>query len=198
MKRMTKNKKLGFTLVELMLALAIMLLISGLFVSLILATHESYYTTYNYNDASDYCQMYAKIISDQILSDRQDTGFTSGQSRTYWMNPGSCQFELSGSGTAIVEMPRVYNRDGTLKWIFAVSDVRYDSAHNVADIDITVIDNYHNPGEPLFTYTFSVWIPNQHKWGDTTKFYGDRISVVAGSNNPVQGVNNYEIVVNKL
>ena len=203
MKRTAKNNKLGFTLVEVMLAIAIMLLISGLFVSLIIATHESFYTTYNYNDSTDYCQMYGKIISDKILADRQDTGFTSGSSRYYWMNQSTCQFEKVGDTTPIIEMPRVYNNDGTLKWIFAVTSVSFDSTKNLAAIEITVIDNYHNPGEILYEYTFTCWIPNMTKWGTNTPV-GDRITVSQGTDHPVgvnidtgETIHNYEIVVTK-
>lgn len=202
MKRTAKNNKSGFTLLEVMLAIAIIMLVSGLFVSLIIATHESYYTTYNYNDSTDYCQMYGKIISDRVLADRQDTGFTTGQHRTYWMNASTCQFEEVGSSTPIVEMPRVHNNDGTLKWIFAVSDISFDSSTNIVDFEITVIDNYHNPGEVLYVYDFSCWIPNMTKWEDPTTPVGERISVAAGTDHPLPLVgggviHNYEIVVTK-
>lgn len=193
MKKITGKNKLGFTLIEVMLAIAIILLISGLFVSLIIATHESYYTTYNYNDSTDYCQMYGKIIQDRILADRQDSSLVSGAARTYSMDATSCQF-VSGV-TPVVELPRVTNRDGTVKWIFAISDVDFDSTTNMCNIEITVIDNYRNPGTPLYTYSFGFWVPNMlDKQGDPV---GDTIEVRQGTNHAVLGVNNYDIVVVK-
>lgn len=195
MKKITRKKKAGFTLIEVMLSIAIILLISGLFVSLIIATHESYYTTYNYNDSTDYCQMYGKIIQDQILADRQDSSFASGSSRTYSMDPSQCQF-VDGSGNAIVELPRVTNRDGTLKWIFAISAVAFDPPTNICTIEITVIDNYRNPGAVLYTYEFSFWVPNMTKQDGTTPI-GDRITIEPGTSTTVSGVTNWSIVVKK-
>lgn len=195
MKKITRKKKAGFTLIEVMLSIAIILLISGLFVSLIIATHESYYTTYNYNDSTDYCQMYGKIIQDQILADRQDSSFASGTSRTYSMDPSQCQF-VDGSGNAIVELPRVTNRDGTLKWIFAISDVDFDDGTNICTIEITVIDNYRNPGAVLYTYEFSFWVPNMTDRDGNP--IGDRITIESGTSTTVSGVTNCPIVVKKL
>ena len=195
MKKITRANKTGFTLLEVMLAIAIILLISGLFVNLIIATHESYYTTYNYNDSTDYCQMYGKIIQDQILADRQDTSFGSGASRTYTMDASQCQF-VDGSGTPIVELPRVTNRDGTLKWVFAISSVDFDSATNMCNIEITVIDNYRNPGSVLYTYSFGFWVPNLKKHDNTTPI-GDTITIAPGTPTVVSGVNNYPIIITK-
>jgi prepilin-type N-terminal cleavage/methylation domain-containing protein len=48
-----KNKK-GFTLLELMLSIAIILIISGLLVGLIVAIKDGYMTVYNQNDSADY------------------------------------------------------------------------------------------------------------------------------------------------
>jgi len=201
MKKIYRNRKTGFTLIEVMLAIAIMLLVSGLFVSLIIATHESYYTTYNYNDSTDYCQMYGKIIQDQILADRQDSSFASGATHTYYMDPTQCQF-MYGT-TPVVELPRVTNRDGSLKWIFAVSDVTFDSDTNMCNIEITVIDNYHNPGVVLYEYNFGFWVPNYEMTKPDGTRVGETITVARGTNHPIgtpgSGVviDNYEIEVTK-
>lgn len=200
MKRQNKNSKAGFTLVELMLAIAIILLISGLFVSLVIATNSSYYTTYNYNDSTDYCQLFGKIIQDQILSDRQDDSFTSGTSHSYLMNSSTCQFCRTSTGTPIVEVPRVADGSGTMKWIFAVSDVSFDTDSNIVTIKINVIDNYRTPGDVLYNYNLTFWVPNlENSAGDPV---GDSITVARGTNHPVTTggatFNNYEIVVNKV
>ncbi|SMC68997.1 prepilin-type N-terminal cleavage/methylation domain-containing protein [Oscillospiraceae bacterium] len=194
MKKVTKNYKKGFTLVEVMLAVAIVVLISGLFVSLIIATHESYYTTYNYNDSTDYCQMFAKMIQDKIQADRQDTSFTTG-SRKYVMNASICQFCPSGSTTPVVEMPRVYARDGSVpKWVFCVSDVRFNESTGMCDIDITVVDAVHDPGTVLYTYTFGFYVPNYQE--------NHKIKITEGSNTPYSNggtsIDNYEIVVTRV
>ena len=199
MKRLSKGTKAGFTLIELMLAIAIILLISGMFVSLIIATNSSYYTTYNYNDSTDYCQMFGKIIQDQILADRQDDTFSSGAARSYLMNSSICQFCRAGSSTPIVEVPRVADGSGTLKWIFAVSDVTFDTDSNIATIKINVIDNYRTPGNVLYNYDLTFWVPNLESSSGSA--VGDTITITRGSNHPVTSggatYNNYEIVVHK-
>lgn len=198
MRRIAKDNKAGFTLVEVMLAIAITLLISGMFVSLIIATHSAYYTTYNYNDSTDYCQLFGKIMQDKILSDRQDSSFTSG-TRKYMMNSSICQFTTASSTVPIVEVPRVTNSDGTLKWIFAVSDVTFDSTTNVATIEITVVDNCITPGDILYTYDVTFWVPNLVN--DAGAPVGDSITISRGVNHQVTSgtttVDNYEIEVTR-
>ena len=194
MKKTTKNYKKGFTLVEVMLAIAIVMLISGLFVSLIIATHDSYYTTYNYNDSTDYCQMFAKIIQDKVQADRQDTSFTTG-SRKYVMNSSICQFCPSGSTTPVVEMPRVLARDGAVpKWVFCVTGVRFNEDTGMCDIDITVVDSVHNPGEILYTYTFGFYVPNYQSDHKVKIEQGNNTQYVDGATT----VDNYEIVVTRV
>ena len=111
------------------------------------------------------------------------------------MDPSQCQF-VDGSGNAIVELPRVTNRDGTLKWIFAISAVDFDETTNICTIEITVIDNYRNPGAVLYTYEFSFWVPNMTERDGTTPI-GQRITIEQGTGTTVCGVTNYPIRVIK-
>lgn len=194
MNKITKNYKKGFTLVEVMLAIAIVMLVSGLFVSLIIATHGSYYKTYNYNDSTDYCQMYAKVIQDKIQSDRQDGSFSTG-SRKYVMNASTCQFCPSGSATPVVEMPRVFARGGTVpKWVFCISDVSFDESTGMCDIEITVVDQVYDPGEILYTYNFGFYVPNYQENHKVKIEEGVNTPYTSGSNT----VDNYEIIVTRV
>lgn len=195
MRKIYHNKK-GFTLVELMLAIAIILLISGLFVDLVIATHESYYTTYNRNDASDYAQLYGKMIQDRILADRQDNAFASNTKRTYLMNTTDSQFySTANPSTPVVAMPGAFLQNGTSpKWTFCISNVTYDTTTCMCTVSITVIDNFHSPGEVILTYDQTFWIPNMPNTPKVT---------VAGINNApvtINGgtVNNYRIEVTKV
>jgi prepilin-type N-terminal cleavage/methylation domain-containing protein len=195
MKKIYQNKK-GFTLVELMLAIAIILLISGLFVDLVIATHESYYTTYNRNDASDYAQLYGKMIQDRILADRQDNAFASNTKRTYLMNTTDSQFySTANPSTPVVAMPGAFLQNGTSpKWTFCISNVNYDTTTCMCTVSITVIDNFHSPGEVILTYDQTFWIPNMPNTPKVT---------VAGTNNAPVTINggtvdNYRIEVTKV
>ena len=50
---MKRASKKGFTLIEMLLAIAITMIISGLFISLIVSIRSSYYRSYNDVDCSD-------------------------------------------------------------------------------------------------------------------------------------------------
>ena len=52
MKIIKKNKK-GFTLLELMLSIAIITLLSGLLIILVISIKDSFMTVYNQNDSAD-------------------------------------------------------------------------------------------------------------------------------------------------
>ena len=69
---MKRSNKRGFTLVEMLLAIAITLLISGLFVTLIATVRASYYRTYNDNDCADIAAMYAEALENTVLYDVQN------------------------------------------------------------------------------------------------------------------------------
>lgn len=57
MRRINKNRR-GFTLVEMMLSLAIIAIIFGLTTALMISISESFTMTYNLNDASDYAMLW--------------------------------------------------------------------------------------------------------------------------------------------
>ena len=73
MHRQLKSKK-GFTLVELVLAIAIIVLISGVVAGICASISNSFITTYNIDDSSDYASIirFGKTLSEGLLT------FTSG------------------------------------------------------------------------------------------------------------------------
>jgi len=109
---MRKNKK-GFTLVELMLSIAIIVLIGGLFVSMLVAIKESYYKTYNANDSTDYAQLYAQAIENVILKDTQSNA-ASGSTFVYQIDQADSTFLSNGS--PIFYLEQMSNVNGDLKW----------------------------------------------------------------------------------
>ena len=110
---MKKKNKKGFTLVELMLAIALIVLISSLFISLMVAIKESYQRTYNANDATDYAQLYAQAIENVILQDTQ-RNVASGSTFVYQVS--SSDSTLMVNGTPIFQLEQMTNRDGAVKW----------------------------------------------------------------------------------
>ena len=69
MKRINKR---GFTLIEMLLAIAVTMIICGLFFTLVIAIRSSYYRSYNDDDCADIAQMYGAALENQVLYDIQN------------------------------------------------------------------------------------------------------------------------------
>ena len=160
MKRVSKK---GFTLVEMMLAIAIMLLISGLFISLIISVKDSFYQVYNDDDSSDYAMLYAQALENQLLYDAQN-----GYHSTYYVDDShylfTCesdsdnnQFDPSANSFGDLDDFN-QNRSGGLKWRIYMN-ARYDSTNGLLNYTFYMVDNYNNPNTLVQTHSGSVWIP---------------------------------------
>src|SRR5574344_2738497 len=66
-----KNRR-GFTLVEMVLSLAIISIIFGLTTTLVVCVRNSFMSTYNLNDSSDYAVLYGSGFENSILSHTQN------------------------------------------------------------------------------------------------------------------------------
>ena len=73
MKQKRKNKK-GFTLVELLLSLAIICMIGGVIAGLCASIGSSFGTTYNLNDSADYAALFGKGFENSFLAITQGKG----------------------------------------------------------------------------------------------------------------------------
>lgn len=146
------NKK-GFTLLEMMLAIAIAMVISGLFLSLIVAVRTSFYRAYNDDDCADIAAMYAKALENQILYDVQNHVSDSISI--------SSTSELTSSNQAFGFADRISNFNNSSaeqKW-----DIRmiayYDESTGEFIYKFYFIDLYVNPGYCHYVYEGSFWIP---------------------------------------
>ena len=161
---MTKANKKGFTLLEMMLSIAIIVLVSGLFVSLILATKDSYYRTYNRNDSTDYAALYSQALENQILRDWQMMP-TINDTIKYGITvdgTSSLAREVGGgfhSPTPIFNLSQMTNKNGDIKWEIYIGNVVWDETNNKLTYTIYIVDNYYNPGSLQSTYTSSIWLP---------------------------------------
>lgn len=160
MKRIHSNKR-GFTLVEMMLALAIIVIIGWTTVALMMATKDSFMTTYNTNDSSDYAVMYANGIENVFLSHSQ---YHTATSLTIDPNDHSI---LKDSGKVVFEPRQMQttsvNTGATVdKWeIRAYFYVDNHDASSVLKYKIFVVDNYYSPTYKIMCYQeYSVWAPH--------------------------------------
>lgn len=183
MKKLNKSSKKGFTLVEMMLAIAIIMLISGLFVSLIIAVKDSFYRVYNDDDSSDYAALYAQALENQVLYDVQN-----GQTRTYHISNTDyilvTDDDIDTFGfRAMNDFNK--NNDNKYKWrAYLVIERNADGslpttnaqtgesiAENTVQYTFYMVDNYYNPGQLVQKYSGSFWVPSHGSFqaGDPAK-----------------------------
>lgn len=160
MKRVNKN---GFTLVEMLLAIAIMLLISGLFVSLVIAIKDSFYRVYNDDDSTDYAMLYAQALENQILYDVQNDFKGTYYINTDFLfcstsNSDNNQFTDDSHNTFATLKDFNKTKDGNVKWRIYLS-ASYESSTGLLSYTIYVVDNYDNPDTLVQAHSGQMWIP---------------------------------------
>lgn len=121
MKRLSKHK-LGFSLVEMVLVLAIICLLGGIVGGLCLAISNSFITTYNIDDSSDYAILFARGFENSFLARQQSTA-TNGL--TTWFVDTSTSYadyptlrvqEGTSGSSAVFEPQFLGGSDGVYKW----------------------------------------------------------------------------------
>lgn len=158
--RRVHNSKRGFTLVEMMLALAIITIIGWTTVALMIAIKDSFMTTYNVNDSSDYALLYANGFENSYLQHTRDN-----QDVTLGIDPAN---SILMAGTTPVFTPRqmkTTNRNTNQvvdKWIvriyFKLDQTDYSQA---VKYKVFVIDNYYSPTRKVLCVTDgTVWAPH--------------------------------------
>lgn len=160
MKKQNKSKK-GFTLVEVMLSIAIIVMISGLFVTLIYAVKNSFYRTYNYDDATDYAALYSQALENQILRDAQAS---RGGSILYRIQGSESEFYrivngAGGTSQPMFNLTQMHNKDGNCKWLIYLDKCCYHKDSHILEYQLVLVDNYYNPGDEILRYDGELWIP---------------------------------------
>lgn len=170
---MKKCDKRGFTLVEMMLAIAIALIVGGLFITLIVTIRSSYYRAYNDDDCADIAAMYAEALENRVLycvqhrqsdkitlsaddyiltSEHADLGFTSIEN----FNKSSVAGEATLRTKWVIRMVCDFdNTTGEFTYVFYF------------------LDNYIQPGYLHYVYEGSFWIPSYSEFIQQTVGVGD-------------------------
>lgn len=166
------NKK-GFTLIEMMLAIAVTLIISGLFVSLIVAVRSSFYRAYNDDDCADIAAMYAQALENQILLDIQnqtadlitiDTNsvLKSNVNTNLGFDSRISNFNNSDEASTKWDIRMICNYDsdtGEFGYIFYFIDKRVGTDSITAGDGSSVDVPYCH-----YVYHGSFWIPTYPNW----------------------------------
>jgi len=147
-----KINKHGFTLIEMLLAIAITMIICGLFFTLIIAIRSSYYRSYNDDDCADIAQMYAAALENQVLYDIMH----GLDDKIYIDSNGVLTNQL---GTITFDEIDDFNRTSTeQKW-----DIRMMCMYDEATCEFTYrfwfVDKYVDTDYLHYTYQGSFWIP---------------------------------------
>ena len=165
MRRISRKKK-GFTLVEMVLVLAITILIGSVVAGVCLAVSNSFITTYNIDDSSDYAMLYAKGFENSFLTLSQADGAVGGSWKWYIADPACKSGSIptltrqtaDGASAAVFNPANMNSASGdTSKWAVAMF-YKYDEATACVDYRIFVKDNYSN-NEYVNRYDGSFWIP---------------------------------------
>ena len=161
-----KNKK-GFTLLEMMLSIAIITIVSGCLVSLMIGIKDSYINTYNSDDSTDYAMLFAQGLENSVLATVQDQGAHPVKTAvwkvgTYTGDDGATHTALMMNGTPVFKLkqmqvqPKGKNKIVD-KWSITLE---FDPTTNITasnvgptkgmiNYTITVRDNYYDPQHPI-------------------------------------------------
>ena len=171
---MRKENKRGFTLIEMLLAIAITMIISGLFVSLIVAIRSSYYRTYNDVDCSDIAAMYAEALENAVLADVQN-----GVARdVITLNPSTGVLSNTAGTinfTAIDNFNRANGGGANRKWEIRMVCL-FDDTTGEFRYRFFFVDKYVNENYLHYTYEGSFWIPNYSPFVPQIMGQGDEVS----------------------
>ena len=161
------NSKRGFTLVEMMLALAIITIIGWTTVALMIATKDSFMTTYNTNDSADYAIMYSNGFENAFLENAQK-GIAGTFGTTMGDGTGNNDSVLEKASGVPVFKPRqlkTTNRNSGKtvdKWLIRMFyHVDGNDASQTVKYKIIVVDNYYSPTPKVMcAMDGSVWPPH--------------------------------------
>ena len=171
---MKKSNKIGFTLLEMLLAIAITLIISGLFFTLLVTIRSSFYRAYNDADCADIAQMYAQALENQVLYDCQNGVADTIKIDAHGVLTSTANdFDFSNIEN--------FNNAGTnQKW-----DIRmvchFDSSTNIFSYKFYFIDKYINPNYLHYVYEGSFWIPNYMPYTNHNIGVGDSFTPGPGA-----------------
>ena len=166
MRRINKNKR-GFTLIEMMLSLAIIAIIFGLTTALMVSISNSFTMTYNLNDASDYAMLYGYGIENSVLARVNQNKSSTWKIATCTPTGGTEQKSVLMYGDGdddYVFLPHQMkttekNTNNVVdKWIISMY---FKVDGSLVKYVVLVQDNYCNPTKPvLCKYEGSFWIPH--------------------------------------
>lgn len=187
MRRHNKNK-FGFSLLEMVLAIAIIVLIGGVIAGICASISNSFVTTYNIDDSSDYAMLYARGFENSFLATTQ-LDASNGNTWVWKMsNPKGLSgttplltVTLPDNTTKPVFTPSFMNSDASgndNKWGISMF-YKYDATNEVVLYRIFIKDNYQS--NYVSRYDGSFWVPRLMERAEKAGASGRSISVSGGN-----------------
>ena len=168
MMKQRKNKK-GFTLVEMILSIAIICLLGGTIAGVCASISSSFGTTYNIDDSVDYAMLYGKGFENSFLSYTQGAGTTSNTWTWYISDPKSHETSVptlrctlpDGTKTSVFEPKFIGNSATDYKWDIRMF-YKFDEATATVKYNVFLKDNFSKT-HYVYVYQGSFWVPQFEK-----------------------------------
>ncbi len=165
MRRHNKNK-FGFSLLEMVLAIAIIVLIGGVIAGICASISNSFVTTYNIDESADYAMLYARGFENSFLATTQLDASNGNSWEWTIANPKGLNgttplltVKKPDDSTEPVFNPRFMTSDDASddnKWGISMFYM-YDDTNEVVYYRVFIKDNYQS--NFVSRYDGSFWVP---------------------------------------
>lgn len=183
--KMKKNKK-GFTLVEMVLSLAIICLLGTVIAGVCAQISSSFSTTYSIDDSADYALLYARGFENSFLANTQGGG-TSGNVWKWYVNDPSDHKSTvptlrvitpDGVDSAVFEPKFIGNTTTSYKWSVRMF-YKYDETNHVVKYRMFLKDNFSKT-HYIYMYDGDFWLPRFTERADYAGVKDSRKIVLSG------------------
>lgn len=184
MNKFRKNRKKGFTLVEMVLSLAIICLLGGVIAGVCAAISNSFGTTYNIDDSTDYAMLYGKGFENSFLISTQGGG-ASGDTWEWYVDSANkipyLKLKTSNPNKTVnvFEPKMIGNKTTDSKWKIYMF-YRFNDTTATVDYKIFIKDNYAKTPY-VYVYEDSFWVPQFEKRAEFAGVGSSRTVTVGGN-----------------
>ncbi len=164
MNRLRKNRK-GFTLVEMILVVAIVSLLGVVIAGVCASISSSFGTTYNIDDSADYAMLYSRGFENSFLANTQGSGSAGNKWKWYVNDPKDGLSSVptlrvvtpDGHNSAVFQPKFIGNTTTNYKWSIRMFYF-FDDTDKVVYYRIFLKDNFSKT-HYIYMYDGKFWVP---------------------------------------